>query len=352
MKFEHIVIDDQTPGILNDVCLVADVNGNGYNDIVIGGKKGEKNIVWYEYPSWNRHTIGTANFEAGGVMLDISGNGLPDLVAGNPAGLNDGKALLWFENSGDPGKEWCMRSICEDFKKYHHQAAGDIDGDGRPEILFLSQLAGVLGYYNIPEDPRQAPWPKKYLHIISTDVEHIEGLAIADIDGDGRMEVIAGPYWFKYNDGRWKRNTIDASMEKICVAVGDINNDGKPEVVLSEGESHAGRLAWYGNAPKFDVKRVLNEELFHPHSLAIADFDNDGQADIFTAEMGLGRHPGKPKLFIYLNKGEDRFEPFIVDEGRATHEAKAADIGNTGRASIVGKPFNPGTCVEIWLNKE
>ncbi len=66
------------------LCLIADGNNAGYNDIVIGGKQGEGNIVWYEYPAWKRHTIGTGQLKPGGVMVDITGSGRLDLVVGNP----------------------------------------------------------------------------------------------------------------------------------------------------------------------------------------------------------------------------------------------------------------------------
>ncbi|GEM_PF-6627666 len=48
------------------------------------------------------------------------------------------------------------------------------------------------------------------------------------------------------------------------------------------------------------------------------------------------------KLIIYLNDGEGCFKEYVVvDEGTGTHEAKVADIGKTGKPSIVGKPFKP-----------
>lgn len=39
MRFRHIIVDRQTPGAENDVCLIGDVDGNGYNGIMIGGKR-------------------------------------------------------------------------------------------------------------------------------------------------------------------------------------------------------------------------------------------------------------------------------------------------------------------------
>lgn len=65
--------------------------------------------------------------------------------------------------------------------------------------------------------------------------------------------------------------------------------------------------------------------------------------------MGLGRNL-HPKLLIYLNDGNASFNELLVDSEHPTHEAKLIDIGNTGRPSIVGKPFHPGNQVDLWEN--
>lgn len=65
--------------------------------------------------------------------------------------------------------------------------------------------------------------------------------------------------------------------------------------------------------------------------------------------MHLGRNPN-PKLIIYLNNGDGVLTEHIIDGETRTHEAKVADIGSTGRPSIVGKPFKPKAQVDLWEN--
>lgn len=343
MQFEKKTIDENTPGTENDVCLIADVNNDGHNDIIIGGKRGQGNIVWYEYPGWQRHTIGTAHLEAGGAVLDITGNGLLDLIAGNPYELNEGKELYWFENSGDPDREWTRHTILEGYRKFHDQAVGDVDNDGRPEIIFASQGGRVVGYFDIPDDPRETPWPEACKHIICEDIE-VEGLVVCDIDGDGRNELIAGPNVFKHDGTSWKRTCIDESYRMTRAAVGDINGDGKPEIVLSEGESNPGRLSWVSAWPELAV-HVLADDLFHPHSLELADMTGDGTLDIYVAEMGLGKNPN-PTMYVFVNNGNGVFKRRPIVEGYNTHDSRVGDIG--GRLTIVGKPYAPGNRVDIW----
>lgn len=349
VKFRHEVIDPDPPGSHHDITLIADVNGDGRNDIIIGGKRGEVNLFWYENPSWMRHDMAPApNLEAGGVVLDITGDGRLDVVAGQQMG---GHELYWFECPADPRDPWTKHVIEDRFEKYHDQVVGDVDGDGALEILIASQRSGILAYYDIPADPRISPWPRTCCHVIAEDMADVEGLAIVDLDGDGRTEIIAGPNVFWPGDDSrppWRKTSFASGFVMTRVAVADLDGDGRLEIVLCEGESYPGRLAWCV-PPKWEP-RVLRDDLFHPHSLEIADFNRDGLPDIFVGEMGLGRNPD-PKMILYVNQGDGRFEEVVFEQGVPTHEAKVGDLTGDGRPDIVGKPYEPERHIDVWFNE-
>ena len=347
--FEHQVIDDAPAGSRNDVCLIGDVNGNGRNDVIIGGKRGENNVVWYENPTWNRHVIGTAPLEAGGCLVDIAGNGRLDLYVGNPKDANPNTELYWFECPEDPTQPWTRRIITNRYVKYHDQAAGDVDGDGKVELLFASQGSEVVGYFDIPDDPTVEPWPDDCLHIIAENC-HVEGLVIADLDGDRKNEVIAGPGIFKLgDDGHWSRTVLDDTLDpRTLAAVGDLTGDGTLDIVLTEGELDQGKVVCFKN-PTWE-RALLGDGFFHPHSLEIADFDGDGLLDILVAEMGLKNHPN-PREIIFRNLGSAQFETEVVAK-LPTHCAKSGDISGNGLPDIVGKPYDSGNDqIDVLLNK-
>ncbi len=352
-RFRHERIVEETPGEHNDICLLTDLTGNGRLDILIGGKYGEGNLCWYEAPGWTPHPIGSAYLEAGGVLLDVNGDGRLDLVAGEAIGGGSrrpggGHELYWFEQPEDPRLPWPRHVIENGLHKYHDQAVGDVDGDGEPEIVIASQQAGIVAYYDIPADLAVPRWPYACRHIVA-DALSVEGLAVADVYGAGKNAIVAGTNLLlppARPDGRWEIRPF-ADYVQPAIRVGDLDGDGLPEVVAAEGESHPARLGWFD--PRTGEAHHLADDLFHPHSLALADMTGDGRLDIVVAEMGLGRWEN-PRVFVYVNLGGGRFERVLVGEGVPTHNAAVGDLDGDGRPDIVGKPYHPGRHVDVWWN--
>ncbi len=363
LRFRHVVIDPDPPGRLHDITLFADLSGDGRPDVIIGGKRGPPNLFWYENPAsradaasagegsaWVRHDMADApELEAGGALLDITGDGRLDVVAGQQISGNE---LYWFECPADPTAPWTKRVIEDRFRKYHDQVVGDVDGDGEPEIVAVSQRGHVLFYYDIPPDPRVEPWPRDCFHLIADGTsEYLEGLAIVDLDGDGRIELLAGPNVYRPAGPGEPWRLVQQFAEdfvKTRVDVADLSGAGRLDVVLAEGESDPGRLAVC--SPPDWAPRVLRDDLFHPHSLEIADFDGDGRPDIFTGEMGLGGKTDS-RLLVYLNRGGGEFEEVVISRGIPSHEAKVADLDGDGRPDIVGKPYEPERHIDAWFNE-
>jgi len=349
LHFRHEVIDPDPPGSEHDIVLLTDLTGNGLPDIIIGSKRGDYNLMWYENPGWQRHFIANApDLEAGGVVHDVNRDGRPDIIAGQQWGHKD---LYWFECPPNPRDLWTKRLIENRFEKYHDQALGDIDCDGEPELVFVSQRSRVLAYHDLPDDPTVEPWPQDCFHLIAEGIEDTEGLVTCDVDADGRNELLAGPSIYKLSNcpgGEWHAKHFAPGFTQTRVAAADLTGDGQLDIVLAEGESNPARLA-ICSPPLYEPK-LLKTDLFHPHSLAIADFDLDGKPDIFVAEMGLGQNPN-PRGYILRNLGDGQFEETEIWHGIPTHEAKVADLNADGRPDIVGKPYNPERHIDVWWNE-
>jgi hypothetical protein len=160
------------------------------------------------------------------------------------------------------------------------------------------------------------------------------------------MEIVAGGNIFKLVDGKWRRKHF-SDYKLPVVAVGDLTGNGLLDVVISEGESDVARMAWF-EAPGYE-EHFLADDLWHPHSLAVADFDGDGRMDIMTAEMQLHKADGVYRMIIFQNTGAS-FEPVVIDTEHPTHHARVIHVKGRPLPSIVGKPFEPRSQVDLWTN--
>ena len=378
MEFTHQRIDDTPPCGKLGFCLTADLTGNGLQDIIVGGRGdgypgkrfvdlaashhlptfrrirsafnlAETNLFWYENPGFKRHDIAVAPYlDVGAAVGDITGNGRPDIIAGQGINHHD---IYWFEAPNDPRDRWRKYCISSRFEKYHDIAIADVDGDGEPEVVGLSQESPAIFYYDIPEEPRQTPWPDDALTIIDQSLV-VEGLEIVDLDGNGQADLIAGPNIFRCDSGTWSREQIVADWDLTRVQTADLDHDGQREIILSEGDSpvygsHPGRVAWF-DPPNWE-ETVLADDLFCPHSLQVGDLTGNGHHDIYVAEMGLDTHT-EPRHFLFENQGDATFTRCLIGSGIPTHEAKVVDLSGNGRLDIVGKSYGPRHHVDIWLN--
>ena len=136
-----------------------------------------------------------------------------------------------------PDREW-KRRIVKNLggNKHHDQIFGDFDGDGKTELVFWNQRDRVLCLAKIPVDPlSETPWPYKKIYTWEESQEQHEGLAKADIDGDGILDIIGGGGWFKLQaDGSFKRISIDNDQLFTRVAAGQLKEGGFPEVVFAQ----------------------------------------------------------------------------------------------------------------------
>jgi hypothetical protein len=378
LTFRHETIDDEPPCGRLGICQPTDLTGNGRPDVIVGGmgaerlailgrevRRGhpilgrllkrlrEEHVFWYENPGWERHTISTTpNLKVfGNTLADLTGDGRPGLLTADGYG---GRNVCWFESPENPREPWTRHLLFDDFEMYHDIAFGDVDNDGAPELVGLSQQSEVVFYYDVPSDPTQTPWPAEHLHVVDDDA-NVEGIAIVDIDGDGRNELIAGTAIYHQPAGsdEWERDPIVTDWDWTRVAVADLDGDGRNEVVFAEGDSphlgsHPGRVAWF-DPPDWEA-HVLRDDMFCPHSLQIADFTGDGRQDIYVGEMGLGENTD-PEHVIFVNEGDGHFEERVLCRGVETHEARAVDMTGNGRPDIVGKSYEPDTHVDVWYNE-
>ena len=349
---------------------VADFAHDGHPGFVVTERTAPDAAVLYRFVggAWTRSVIEPQplHIEAGGVALDVDGDGNLDFIA---AGDYKSNEIWWWRNPyphmDQPWKRYTIKK--SGFNKHHDQLGADFDGSGRPQIVFWNQDGHGLFIAKAPADPLHADaWPITQIYHYSTDsqpeqlgkspdwkgVNEHEGLAVIDMDGDGKPDIVGGGRWFRNLGGlKFEENPIDPRYSFSRAAAGRlIRGSVRPQVVFVVGDGD-GPLIWYEWVKGTWVAHKL-ADIHFGHSLQIADFDGDGNLDIFCAEQRLDGANPESKAYIFYGDGKGNFKKTVVAEGLDFHEAKVVDLDGDGRPDIVAKPYNyQSPRVDIFMNQ-
>jgi lysophospholipase L1-like esterase len=243
--------------------------------------------------------------------MQVDGKHGVDLIA---AGKQQGGAIGWLEAPANPRDlpawQWHpLRPAGWIMSVY----TPDMDADGDLDILFSDRYGERSGIYWLenpgPGADQTKPWIE---HPIGAAGQEAMFIDHADLDGDGVREVIAAirpgnVHIYRRAGDTWKQQTISlpawAGTAK-AVRVGDIDNDGAPDIVLSceHADGNRSGVLWFsGKGGSWPPRDISGPEGVKYDLVELVDLDLDGDLDVITCEevanLGVvwyenpGRHP-------------------------------------------------------------
>ena len=349
----ELPVRDKNVGDYGLTALV-DLDQDGDLDFVLGGRPSPPStLYWFEYQAperWSQHIIGTNYLsDVGLAALDVDRDGWLDVVCSG----------VWYRNPGRPRESAFTRHVFdENAAGAHDILIADIDRDGQPDVVMMGDertRLNSLCWYSIPKTVMQ-PWTR---HRIGPPVHGaITPKGVADLDGDGDLDVVRADTWFENADGKGELWTPHPNVPMgrkgpfgVCVrtAVIDLDGDGALEIVIADADITESKVVVLKNA---DGKGGRWEKAPLPqsftygslHALAVADLNGDGKPDIVSNEqeelLPAGRE--NPRWIVWENLGGLKFrEHILLDTKLGGHELQVGDVDHDGDIDICSKPWGP-----------
>ncbi len=298
--FELEVLLPHKQSELGPMLGTGDANGDGRDDIFVGGPHGQASMLWLQRPDgtftaspsqpWTTH----ADQETmGSVFFDADKDGDQDLLMLAGGNEEDLRSPIYtqrlFLNDGKGNYTEASDRLPPIMTSALRAAAADIDGDGDMDLFIGGRTT-----------PAHYPFaPRSYLllndgtgHFVDATEQlapaamgpgMVTDVKFADLDGDKDPDLlITGEWmnvmWLRNDGGHFTDASTDAGLAAThgwwySVAVADVNEDGHMDII-------AGNLGWNSK---------FHGTADHPIHVYWADFDDNGRHDIVLAKERDGK---------------------------------------------------------------
>lgn len=252
-------------------------------DLIVGGKtdRGQSRSLlgWLEAPAaardvaaWRWHPLTSTGWIMSIETEDMDGDGDADILYSDRYGPTRG--IFWLENPGPAavarGDEWIRHAVDgSGAREIMFLDTGDLEGDGRRDIV-----AGVKTGRTREDEPNRGSGIAIFRRLDATGVRWqesvlpvpgntggIKAVAMGDIDGDGRTDLVAscesagrgriGVYWLRQDGTGWPAHNISGptGIKFDLVRLLDLDGDGDLDVLTNEEREGGGGLGvvWYEN---------------------------------------------------------------------------------------------------------
>lgn len=265
----------------------------------------------------------------GMVVADFDNNGIPDLVVANAK--ENSLAVFLGQGNGMFAQPIKVTGLAE-YPTYF--AVADFNGDGNMDVALQTKF-GASRFHVLLGDGRG--------HLRQASVEDLpggnKGSAVGDVNHDGKADVAVVLSFAKKvvvllsnGDGSFRRSAeLESPTQPGPVAMGEFNGDGNPDLVVCDFNVGMGKAVtvYLGKGDgTFPTRRVFRTG-GGPLHVAVADVNEDGKLDIVTADFQAG-------VSVLLGNGDGTFrEPAEFEAGKANTNVAVTDLDQDGRLDIL-----------------
>lgn len=258
---------------------IGDINNDGLADVILTSNMGE-NKLYLNKGNWKFEDITAASkmkqdsmWSTGVVMADINNDGWLDIYICNSGHMQSGhRRNKLYINNHDLSFTESAAKFGLDISSYATQVSFfDYDLDGDLDCFMISNSpmpVNTLGYTNRRDLPA-SEWPvEKFIR-------------------DG------GDHLYRNNNGKFTEVTKEAGIHGTLISfglgasVGDVNNDGYPDIYVSNDSYERDYLYINQRNGRFkdETENCMQQMSFSSMGADLADINNDGYADLFTTDM-------------------------------------------------------------------
>jgi hypothetical protein len=237
----------------------------------------------------------------------------------------------------------------------------DVNGDGYPDVVATGVTSSGSALYVFLNDGAGA---LKAGQLVDTGTDEYQIVA-ADLNGDGKLDLVVADAGANFGeegadvkvylgngDGTFQSpTTFQPNAQVLSIAVGDLNKDGVPDLVISDSGQFYQNFELTTMLGKGDGTFAAAVHTASPSGgggmLAVADFNGDGNPDV-----AQGGCCGDSWLTVYLGNGDGTFSAqYGLAEAASINQIVAVDINGDGRPDILAGPEEGGGVgLEVFLN--
>lgn len=279
---------------------IVDIDGQNGLDIVATSQAQSKVVYFLSDGSGG---FGTENVVDGAIINpgqikgeDINKDGDIDLIT---TSVTDNK-IIWYQ--GDGAGNFSTENIIDDsgIAKPLYIDIADFDGDSDLDVVVGYRGAAATGegsieiFYNqyIESGTMTVSWLKDTT-TIDSGIVYLFGVIFGDANNDGTLDIISTDFnsgdveWFnKIKNGSSTANSI--SNETIIdrpatIGIADLDNDTYKDIIVTDGGTVDDAVIWFkgaNNSSPSTTESLVGDNNFQNFSIAIDDFDADGDMDI------------------------------------------------------------------------